>query len=136
MYKLILGNTRVTVADDTIRRADATLAARRAICEAKSDGRQLSHIEIRQVGDELTCEVTARAGSSSMRKTLHQSIRDSLVATLTESFFPNSTFEDSRFWQDSDTGQEWSGQIVLVAKEDVLKEVRTWLAGAHDEHHS
>lgn len=136
MYKLILGNTRVTVHDDTIRRGDATIKARQAIYEAKSDGKQLSHIDIRQEGATLTCEVTARAGKSLARKTLHQSIRDSLIATLTESFFPSSTFEDSRFWQDSDTGQEWSGQIVLVAKEDVLKEVRTWLAESHNLSHT
>lgn len=132
MYKLILGNTRVTIHDDKIRRSDATLCARQALNEAKSNGKQLSHIDIRQIDGTLTCEVTVRANSTTARKTLHQSIRDSLVATLTDSFFPASTFEDSRFWQDPDTGQEWSGQIVLVAKEDILKEVRTWLSETHN----
>lgn len=132
MYKLILGNTRVSVHDDKIRRADATLRARQALNEAKASGKQLSHIDIRQIDGILTCEVTARPNSTTARKTLHQSIRDSLVATLTDSFFPASTFEDSRFWQDPDTGQEWSGQIVLVAKEDILKEVRTWLSETHN----
>lgn len=136
MYKLILGNTRVTVHDDSIRRTDATVCARQALTEAKANGKQLSHIDIRQTDGNLTYEVTARTGSSIARKTLHQSIRDSLVATLTDSFFPTGTFEDSRFWQDTDTGQEWSGQIVLVAKEDILKEVRTWLAEQHHTSHT
>lgn len=136
MYKLILGNTRVTVHDDKIKRGDATLRARQVLNEAKSSGKQLSHIDIRLIDGTLTCEVTARTGASLARKTLHQSIRDSLVTTLTDSFFPTNTFEDSRFWQDADTGQEWNGQIVLVAKEDILKEVRTWLADSRDRPNS
>ena len=128
MYKLILGSTRITVHDDTISRAEASLCARQALKEAKSSGHQLSHIDIRQGESGLRTETTTKPQLSTARKTLHQSIRDSLVATLSDSFFPTGTFQDNRFWQDSDTGQEWSGQVVISAKEDILEEVRTWLA--------
>ena len=128
MYKLILGSTRITVHDDTISRAEASLCARQVLKEAKSSGHQLSHIDIRQGENGLRTETTTKPQLSTARKTLHQSIRDSLVATLTDSFFPTGTFQDNRFWQDSDTGQEWSGQVVISAKEDILEEVRTWLA--------
>lgn len=136
MYKLILGNTRITVHDDQIRRSDASSCARQALQEAKANGQQLSQIDIRRTESGLVAEVTTKPHSAVIRKTLHQSIRDSLVATLSDSFFPSSTFQDSRFWQDSDTGQEWSGQIVLTAKEDILEEIRTWLSSRQDESHS
>lgn len=135
MYKLILGSARITVHDDTIPRSEASHCARQALQEARSSGHQLSHIEIRRGEGGLITETTTRPQVSTARKTLHQSIRDSLVATLEGSFFPTDTFQDDRFWQDSDTGQEWSGQVVLTAKKDILEEVRTWLT-EHRESHS
>jgi len=134
MYKLILGSTRITVHDDNISRAEASLCARQALKDAKSSNRQLSHIDIRRGEKGLITETTARPQMSSARKTIHQSIRDSLIATLQNSFFPAGTFQDNRFWQDSDTGQEWSGQVVIAAKEDILEEVRTWLAERTESH--
>lgn len=134
MYKLILGSTRITVHDDSIPRAEASRCARQALKEAKSSGQQLSHIDIRQGSSGLMTETTARPQLSTARKTLHQSIRDSLVATLSDSFFPTGTFQDNRFWQDGDTGQEWSGDVVISAKEDILEEVRTWLTAQNGSH--
>lgn len=136
MYKLILGNTRVTVHDDHIRRSEASACARQALAEAKAGGQQLSQIDIRLTDSGLITEVTAKPHTTTIRKTLHQSIRDSLAATLSDSFFPDSTFQDSRYWQDSDTGQEWSGQLVLTAKEDILEEIRTWAAAHSAKQHS
>lgn len=136
MYKLILGNTRITVHDDHICRSDASACARQALRDARAAGKQLSHIDISLIDSGLTAEVTTKSASAVVRKTLHQSIRDSLVSTLQDSFFPSSTFQDSRYWQDSDTGQEWSGQLVLTAKEDILEEVRTWLSARTDNTHS
>ena len=135
MYKLILGSTRITVHDDSISRAEASRCARQALKEARSSGQQLSHIDIRQGTSGLITETTTRPQMSAARKTLHQSIRDSLVTTLEGSFFPTGTFQDNRFWQDSDTGQEWSGELVISAKEDILEEVRAWLterSGSHN----
>lgn len=134
MYKLILGSTRITVHDDNIPRTEASLCARQALQEAKSSGHQLSHIDIRRGEKGLITETTTKPQVSTARKTLHQSIRDSLVATLEGSFFPTGTFQDNRFWQDSDTGQEWSGDVVISAKEDILEEVRTWLAERNEPH--
>ncbi len=134
MYKLILGSTRITVHDDNIPRTEASLCARQALKEAKSSGHQLSHIDIRRGEKGLITETTTKPQLSTARKTLHQSIRDSLVATLSDNFFPTGTFQDNRFWQDSDTGQEWSGQVVISAKEDILEEVRTWLAERNELH--
>ncbi|MBP3400313.1 MAG: hypothetical protein J6K70_00910 [Selenomonadales bacterium] len=134
MYKLILGSTRIAVHDDNIPRAEASRCARQALQKAKSNGEQLSHIDIRQADGKLITETTTKPQVSTARKTLHQSIRDSLVATLSDNFFPTGTFQDNRFWQDSDTGQEWSGEVVISAKEDILEEVRTWISERNELH--
>ena len=62
MYKLILGNVRITVSDDSISQAQAASAARKAMNEALQQGKLLSHVEIRNSETGIEVLPTERDG--------------------------------------------------------------------------
>lgn len=113
MYKLIIGNVRVSVTDDSITHVQAIQAARKAIAAALTDNKYLSHIELLQNGDEIETVVTERTGSTGGKKTLKQSMLDSIIQNITEKLLPPAeSMTRSDYWQDSETGQEWRGSEV------------------------
>ena len=63
MYKLIIGNVRITVSDDTIGREQAATAARQTISIAQSQGKNISHIAITAGEDGLEVKSTEKVTS-------------------------------------------------------------------------
>jgi len=78
MYKLILGNVRITIHDDATPRDKAIAAAQEAVQKAGRTGKHLSQIDIYQTDDEISVKTTEKVGSRSSRKTLKQSMYDSV----------------------------------------------------------
>lgn len=126
MYKLILGNVRITVSDDTIPQGQAAAAARKAINEATQHGKLLSYIEIRNTDLGLDVLTTEKDGCRSARKTLRQSMLDAMVATVKEKLYSVNAYSNKDDWFDSDTGQEWCGNSVSDTKDELLKEFEKW----------
>ncbi|MGI6092513.1 MAG: hypothetical protein ACOYD5_05970, partial [Negativicutes bacterium] len=62
MYKLIIGNVRVTVSDDSITREQAAAAARQAINTANQHGKLLSLIEISADDTGIQVTTTEKTG--------------------------------------------------------------------------
>lgn len=130
MYKLIIGNVRVTVADDKIPHDQAIQAAKQAIQEAAQQEKLLSLIEIEARPDGLAVEVTEKGPLRAAKKTLKQSMLDGIRAAAQERLFPNETFETfygKDVWYDNDTGQEWRGAEVDTARSEIMAELDTWL---------
>lgn len=127
MYKLIIGNTRVSVLADNIKNDLAAAAAREALAAANRNGKSLSMIEIDvNESGNLRVNTVERAASKSIRKTIKQSLLDGLNAAIREKLFPTDTFTPKDAWYDSETGQEWHGETVNTAKEDVIHEFEEW----------
>lgn len=127
MYKLIIGNTRVTVLSDSIKSDQAAAAARETISIANKKGKSLSLIEISLDDSEnLQVNTTERAAGKTIRKTIKQSMLDGVNNAIREKLFPTDTFTPKDVWYDSDTGQEWHGDMVNSAKEEVLKAFEEW----------
>ena len=82
MYKLIIGNVRVTVTEDNISREQAAEAARNALNTAHQQGKILSYIEVSADDPGLQVSVTEKEGLRSARKTLVRCGRSDTVPPL------------------------------------------------------
>lgn len=129
MYKLIIGNVRISVLDDNIKRPEATNAAKKAIAAASQKGKLLSLVEVTSGPDGLEVTTTEKTGVKFARKTLKQSMMDGIYVAAKEKFYPTSAFTQKDIWFDTDTGQEWVGREVDIVKEEVLKELESWIKG-------
>lgn len=127
MYKLIIGNVRVTVTDDRLDRLEAAALAREAVAAAARQGKLISHIEIDAGEAGPVVEVTEKAGRPTARKTVRQSMLDAVSAAAREKLFPTSSFASKDSWFDADTGQEWYGEAVDVARKEVMEKLEAWL---------
>ncbi|MPN42780.1 hypothetical protein SDC9_190338 [bioreactor metagenome] len=127
MYKLIIGNVRVTVSDDKISRNEATAAARQAMAAANQQGKLLSHIEITLTDSGLDVQTTEKTGSKLARKSIKQSMLDSMHSAIKEKLFPTGTFSNKEVWYDPDTGQEWRGSEVDTARDNLLEKFEEWM---------
>ncbi len=127
MYKLIIGNVRVSVLSDDIKRPEATDAAKRAIAAAQQSGKLLSLVEIAPGPEGLEVVTTEKSGNRSIRKTLRQSMLEGTLIAAKEKFYPSSAFSQKESWFDPDTGQEWSGREVEMARENILAELEQWI---------
>lgn len=126
MYRLIIGNVRISVENDDISRDQAAAIARRTIADAAQQGKILSHIEITPGTEEPEVRVTERSGGKAAKKTLNQSLLDGIVAAAREKFYPNSAFASRDSWFDVDTGQEWFGGELDTAREEILAKLEAW----------
>ncbi len=127
MYKLIIGNVRVTVADDDIDRLEAAALAREAVAAAARHGKLISQIEISGGETGPTVATTERSGSPTARKTIRQSMLDGARAAVQEKLYPTHAFASKDSWFDADTGQEWYGQQVDEAREEIMARLDSWL---------
>lgn len=127
MYKLIIGNVRVTVEDDDIGRPEAAALARETVAAAARQGKLLSHIEISAGENGLEAKTTEKAGRRAIRKTISQSMADAIVAAAQEKLCPTNAFAAKDSWFDPDTGQEWLGGEVSIAREEILAKLEEWL---------
>ncbi|MCE5286095.1 MAG: hypothetical protein LLG02_09655 [Pelosinus sp.] len=127
MYKLIIGNVRITVTEDDIGRDQAAGAAREAISAANRQGKSLSHVEVSKGESGLEVQTTEKAGNRAARKTIKQSMLDSMLAAAKEKLYPASMFSNKDAWFDSDTGQEWHGEAINEAKEELLQAFAEWI---------
>jgi hypothetical protein len=128
MYKLIIGNVRITVTEDNIGRDQAAAAARETIAAASRQGKFLSHVEVSQGASGLEVKATEKAVNRLVRKTLKQSMLDSMLVAAREKLYPTSIFSTKDAWFDSDTGQEWHGEAINETKEELLKVFKEWAA--------
>lgn len=126
MYKLIIGNIRITVSDDSISREQATAAARQSIAAAQGQGKVLSHIEITKGETGLDIIPTEKAGHRQSRKTIKQSMLDGMQVAIQEKLYPTGTFSNKDLWYDGDTGQEWTGNAVSDARDELVKAFESW----------
>lgn len=126
MYKLIIGNVRITVTDDDIGREQAAAAAREAIAAAGKQGKALSHVEVNTDANGISVQITEKAGNRTTRKTIKQSMLDGMLAAAREKLYPTSAYSNKDVWFDSETGQEWHGEAINEAKEELLKAFEEW----------
>jgi hypothetical protein len=125
MYKLIIGNVRITIHDDAIARDKAIAAAQEAVQKAGRAGKPLSQIDIFQTDDGVSVKTTEKAGARASRKTLKQSMYDSILIAAKETLASSATGLDS--WIDDDSGQQWHGSEVEAARNQILTELCAWL---------
>lgn len=127
MYKLIIGNVRVTVLEDNIGRDQATAAARQAIATAHQQGKLLSLIEIDSGDTGLEVQTTEKTGNRMARKTIKQSMLDGMRAAIQEKLYPTNAFSNKEAWFDNDTGQEWRGSEVDTTRSDLVAKFEEWM---------
>jgi hypothetical protein len=127
MYKLIIGNVRITVLGDGVSREQAATMARQAITAASQQGKLLSHVEISagEYGPEI--KTTEKIGHKVIRKTIKQSMLDGIYASAREKLFPNDAFTGKDAWFDGDTGQEWHGEMVDEARNELIEKLELWI---------
>jgi len=127
MYKLIIGNVRITISDDNISREQAAAAARQAIGVAQSQGKILSHIVI-DVGEAgLEVNHTEKVGHRMTRKTIKHSMLDGMHHAINEKLYPSGNYCNTDSWFDSDTGQEWRGSEVDNTRDDLMAKFEEWM---------
>lgn len=126
MYKLILGNTKINITDE-IERKDAIAAAKQAISEAGEQGKLLSQIDIYLEDQEIKVTTVERTGTRTSRKTIKQSMLDAIVISAQEKLYPSGEFSDKNLWFDIDTGQEWFGSEIEVARTDIIEKLKEWI---------
>lgn len=127
MYKLIIGNVRVTVNDDSIKREQAAAHAKQAISAAGQQGKLLSHVELCAGPDGIEVATIEKTGCRMIRKTIKQSMLDGILDAAKEKFYPTGTFSQKELWFDSETGQEWRGVEVDTARSEVLARLEEWV---------
>ncbi|MGL5513628.1 MAG: hypothetical protein ACRDBM_10405 [Sporomusa sp.] len=127
MYKLIIGNVRVTVNDDSIKREQAAAYAKQAISVAGQQGKLLSHVDLSDGPDGIEVATTEKTGCRMIRKTIKQSMLDGILSAAKEKFYPSGAFSQKESWFDSETGQEWRGVEVETARADVLARLEDWI---------
>lgn len=126
MYKFIIGNVRISVVDDDISHDQAINTARQAILTAGNQNKLLSHIEINKSEDGIEVNTTERSGAKMLRKSLKQSVLDSMFATMQTKLNPTDSFTTKDIWYDNDTGQEWRGAEVAEIRQDLLSKFEEW----------
>ncbi len=52
---------------------------------------------------------------------------DAVRAAAQEKLFPTSIFANKDAWFDADTGQEWYGDTVNEAREEIMAKLTEWL---------
>ncbi|MBP2650740.1 MAG: hypothetical protein H6Q74_1565 [Firmicutes bacterium] len=127
MYKLIIGNVRISVFDENVSHEQAAIMARQAIQEAHHHGKVLSHIEITngEYGPEVN--TTEKTGyRATIRKSIKQSLLDGIYAAAHEKLYPSNAYSSPNTWFDTDTGQEWYGETVDVARDEIMQELEKW----------
>jgi len=127
VYKLIIGNVRITVSDDKIGREQAAAAARQAIGAAQSQGKIISHIAINAGETGLEVKPTEKIGHRVTRKTIKHSMLDGMHYAINEKLYPSSNYTNKDSWFDSDTGQEWRGSEVENTRDDLLAKFEAWM---------
>jgi len=127
MYKLIIGNVRISVLADNIDHEHAATLARQAIIAASQQGKLLSNIEIdcSEYGPEI--KTTEKIGHKVVRKTIKQSMLDGIHAAAREKLFPNNAFAAKDSWFDGDTGQDWYGESVELTRQELLAKLESWI---------
>ncbi|KYZ77408.1 hypothetical protein AXX12_04645 [Anaerosporomusa subterranea] len=125
MYKLIIGNVRIAIHDDAIPREKAIAAAQEAVQKAGRAGKHLSQIDIFQSDEGISVKTIEKAGARASRKTLKQSMYDSILAAAKENLASSAAGPDS--WTDDDSGQQWHGSEVEAARSQILTELSAWL---------
>ena len=130
MYKLIIGNVRVTVNDDSIKREQAAAYAKQAISTAGQQGKLLSHVGLSAGPDGIEVATTEKAGCRMIRKTIKQSMFDGILDAAQEKLYPTGTFSQKDSWFDSQTGQEWRGTEVEAVRTEVLSKLEEWIKSA------
>lgn len=128
MYKFIIGNVRISVIDDNISHDQAINAARQAILTANNENKMLSHIELNASDDGIEVNTTEKVGTKLLRKSLKQSLLDGMLRAVNEKLVPTETYGTKENWYDSDTGQEWHGELVSETKDELLKAFEEWSA--------
>ena len=127
MYKLIIGNIRITVSDDKISREQAAAAARQSILAAQNQGKIISHIAM-DVGETgLEVKHTEKIGHRVTRKTIKHSMLDGMHYAINEKLYPSGNYSNKDSWFDSDTGQEWRGSEVDNTRDDLLAKFEAWM---------
>lgn len=126
MYKLIIGTVRIAVHDEGIERQRAIAAAHEAIQKAGRTGKQLSQIDLYQTDGGISIKVTEKTGLRAGRKTLKQSMCDSILAAAEEKLAaaPAASQEN---WSDNESGQQWHGAEVAAVRNKLLAELAAWL---------
>ncbi len=130
MYKLIIGNVRVTVNDDSIKREQAAAYAKQAISAAGQQGKLLSHVALNTGPDGIEVDSTEKAGCRMVRKSIKQSMFDGILDAAREKLYPTGTFSQKELWFDGETGQEWRGAEVDTARTEVLTKLEEWIKSA------
>lgn len=125
MYKLIIGNVRITVHEDSISRDCAVTAAQEAVRTAGRVGKHLSQIDIYLTEEGISVKTTEKVNTRSNRKTLKQSMYDSIMSAAKETLASSSSGSDR--WVDDDSGQQWHGSEVEAVRNQVLSELGGWL---------
>lgn len=127
MYKLIIGNIRITVSDDSISREQAATAARQAIGAAQNQGKIISHIAISAGETGLEVKPTEKVGHRVSRKTIKHSMLDGMHYAIQEKLYPSGNFANKDAWFDNDTGQEWRGSEVDNTRDDLVAKFEAWM---------
>jgi len=127
MYKLIIGNIRITVSDDTISREQAATAARKSLSIAQSQGKVISAITISEGEGELEVKLTEKLGHRSTRKTIKHSMLDGMLDAIREKLYPSGNFSNKDSWFDNDTGQEWRGSEVDTTRDELVAKFEEWM---------
>ena len=127
MYKLIIGNIRITVSDDKISREQAAAAARQSILAAQNQGKIISHIAINVGETGLEVKHTEKIGHRVTRKTIKHSMLDGMHYAINEKLYPSGNYSNKDSWFDSDTGQEWRGSEVDNTRDDLVAKFEAWM---------
>ena len=127
MYKLVIGNVRVIVEEDSISRNDAIQTAKKAIADAGRKGKILSSISVRMGAEQLEAAVVEKSGAKAVRKTIKQSMADGMLTAVKEKLYPTSPYAQKDVWTDGDTGQEWRGTEVDTARSEIMAKYEEWL---------
>jgi len=123
MYKLIIGNVRINVSDDAIHHAQAIKAARQAILKAANENKVLSSIELILNDTEVEAIVTERTSGLASRKTLKQSMIDTIIQNISDKLLPPAeSMVRADYWCDDETGQEWRGSEVTQLRQKLSEE--------------
>lgn len=128
MYKLIIGNTRITVLSDKIKNNQAATIARETLAKARKNGKLLSHIEISlEESGNIQVNTTEKNPGKTVRKNIKQSMLDGMSTAVQEKLYPSNNFTSKDCWYDADTGQEWHGEECNLAREELFAKFKEWI---------
>ncbi len=75
----------------------------------------------------LQVKPTEKAGCKFTRKSIKQSIIDTIEVAVQEKVCPSGAFVNRELWYDNDTGQEWRGSEVDTARSEIYAKFAAWL---------